>query len=161
MSKLVYLTPTIAVAGALSADDFAGIAKLGFKAVVGNRPDGEEAGQITARESAVAAWRAGLVYRHVPTTKHEIFEDRVVEQMSDALIDLDGPVLLHCKSGQRSAILWAAAVARSEPVDCVMATLAAAGYEFEALREEIAAQAGRKRTLGHVGKVYCAEAAAA
>ena len=97
----------------------------------------------------------------MPTTKHEIFEDRVVEQMSDALMDLDGPVLLHCKSGQRSAILWAAAVARSEPIDCVMATPAAAGYDFEALREDIAAQAGRKRTLGHVGTVDCAQVAAA
>jgi hypothetical protein len=56
-------------------------------------------------------------------------------------------VLAHCKSGLRSAIVWAAASARSQPVDCVLAALAAAGFELDFLRDDLEQQADRKRWL--------------
>lgn len=151
MDKIVHITPTFAVTSALGPEDFQAIAALGFKAIISNRPDGEEDGQMTARAEAAQAWRHGLRFAHVPAGKLDLFTDPVVESMADALRGFDGPVLAHCKSGQRSAIVWAAAAARSQPVDCVLSALAEAGFDLDFLRDDLDRQADRKRWLGDGG----------
>ncbi len=143
MDRIVYLTPRFAVTGALDNDDFAAVAAAGFKAVINNRPDSEETGQPEARSQAQRAWAAGLQYRHIPASKHDLFIDGVVTGMAEALAAFDGPVLAHCKSGLRSAIVWAAATARTEPVDHVLAQLEAAGFELDFLRDDLDQQANR------------------
>ena len=75
-----------------------------------------------ARCSAIAWWRA----------------------WAGPLDELEGPVLAHCASGLRSAIAWAAAAARSQPADCVIAALKSAGFDLAALREELEDQRGRR-----------------
>src|SRR5690606_32492027 len=116
-------TPTFAVTAELSPSDFAEVARLGFKAVIANRPDGEEEGQLTGRQAAVHAWRAGLTFQHIPAGKHDLFTDQVVDGLANAVATLEGPVLAYCKSGIRSAIVWAAASARSGDVDEILAAL--------------------------------------
>lgn len=148
MPPIVYITPRFAVTAALTADDFAEAARLGFKAVISNRPDGEEADQLPARQEAALAWRAGLRFRHVPASKLDLMTDGVVEGMAEALSGLEGPVLAHCKSGVRSAIVWAAASARSQSVECVLDALTNAGLDLDFLRDDLEQQADRKRWLG-------------
>jgi sulfide:quinone oxidoreductase len=155
MDTITTVTPRFSVTAAMTAQDFAEAARLGFKAIVSNRPDHEEPGQLTAREEAVLAWRAGLQFRHVPAAKHEIFTDGVVEGMGDALAGLKGPVLAHCKSGTRSLIAWAAASARSQPVSCVLDTLRAAGQDLDFLQDDLEAQADRRRWLGTSTALDC------
>lgn len=158
MDKIIHITPAFAVTAELSPGDFEEVARLGFRAVLSNRPDGEEEGQMPARREAVHAWRAGLTFRHVPASKHDLFTDSVVEGMADALASLDGPVLAHCKSGMRSAIVWAAASARSQSVDCVLAALAQAGFDLDFLRDDLDQQADRRRWLEVPAALDCAEA---
>lgn len=160
MSAPVFITPTFAVAPALSPADLEALAARGVRAVISNRPDGEEEGQLSGRHEAVHAWRQGLAFRHIPVGKHELFEDHTVEAMAEALAGLDGPVVAHCKSGLRSVILWAAASARSEPVDCVIAAARHAGYDISFLRDELAAQADRRRWIGRPAALDCAAAGA-
>ena len=148
MDKITTITPGFAVTSALAADDFAEAARLGFKSILSNLPDEEAADYMTARAEAGFAWRAGLRFAHVPAPKHDLFTDPVVEGMADAVKRLDGPILAHCRSGVRSAIVWAAASARSQPVDCVLERLTAAGFDLEFLRDELESQADRKRWLG-------------
>lgn len=148
MDTIVYITPGFAVTSALAPADFAKAAELGFKAIISNRPDGEAAGQLTAREEAGHAWRAGLRFAHVPSSKLDLFTDAVVEGMADAVRRLDGPILAHCQSGLRSAIIWAAASARGQPVDCVIDTLTAAGFDLAFLRDDLDQQADRARWIG-------------
>ena len=155
MEHIVKLTPRFAVTAALSEVDFAEAARLGFKAIVSNRPDDEESGQLSARQEAVLAWRAGLQFRHIPTSKYDLFTNQVVEGMADALAGLEGPILAHCKSGIRSIIVWAAASARTQPVDCVIDTLTKAGQDLEFLRDDLEAQADRKRWLGTSPALDC------
>lgn len=143
MSKITYLTPDFAVAGQLSPADFKRAAEAGFQTIVNNRPDQEERGQLDAEEGRQLAASHGLQYAHVPTNKHEIFTDEVVQSMAAALATSRGPTLAHCKSGQRSAILWAAVKARSLPVAEVLAKLEAAGLDFGFLRDELERQADR------------------
>ena len=118
------------------------MARLGYRTIINNRPDGEDATQLPARQAAAQARLAGLSYRHVPAAKLELFEDRVVGGMTAALSDADGPVLAHCKSGQRAAILWAAAQARGgAEIDELLATLAQAGFDLDVVRDELEAVA--------------------
>jgi sulfide:quinone oxidoreductase len=155
MEKIVALTPRFSATAALTEADFAEAKRLGFKAIVSNRPDGEELGQLTAKQEAVLAWRAGLQFRHVPSTKHDVFTDDVVSGMAEALAGLEGPVLAHCKSGVRSIITWAAASARSQSVDCVLDTLREAGQDLDFIRDDLEAQADRRHWLGTATALDC------
>ncbi len=140
MEKIVFLTPDFAVTGQLGAEDFAEAARLGFKAIVNNRPDGEEDGQLPDHAAAGQALRAGLSYHYIPAGKLDLFSDRVVDA-ADAAFAAGGPVLAYCKSGIRCAIIWAAASARDLPVDAVLGVLSAAGFDFDFLREDLEQQA--------------------
>ncbi len=143
MPKITYITPDFAVAGALAAEDFAEIGRQGFKSVINNRPDGEEAGQLTSHQGAELARGAALDYRFIPTAKHDVFTDAVVGPMGEALSTLPGPVLAHCKSGLRTAIVWAAIQAAGRNVDDVLTQLRSSGIELESLRDELEAIASR------------------
>jgi len=148
MDNVTFITPTFAVTASMTADDFREAADLGFQCIVSNLPDGEVEDAPTAREEAVSAWRSGMAFAHVPVSRHDVFSDAAVERMSDVLRRAAGPVLAHCKSGTRSAILWAAASARAKSVDCVLDATRQAGFDLEFLREELEQQAERKHWLG-------------
>lgn len=145
MDKIVTITPGFAVTSAMAPEDFAHAAALGFRSIINNRPDGEDPRQLTGADEARFAAAAGLGYAHIPATKLELFSDAVVEPMQRAVADLEGPILAHCQSGIRSAIAWAAATARDEPVATVLARLEAAGFDLAFLHDDLDAQADRAR----------------
>jgi sulfide:quinone oxidoreductase len=151
MNKVTFITPNFAVTGALSPQDFPEIRAMGFTAVVSNLPDGESAAYPTAIEEAKLAEAAGLAFRHIPTTKFDLFTDRVVGGMQTALGELAGPVLAHCASGMRSAAAWAGAASRLQPADCVLDALQRAGFNLSALREELQEQGGA--SASHAGPI--------
>src|SRR5688500_10866696 len=109
MARIVRITDHFAVAGALQAEDFAHAAAAGFRSIVSNLPDGESPAQLTAAQEAALAGQAGLSFRHIPVNKHEVFSERVIGGLGNALDELPVPVLAHCASGLRSAVAWAAA----------------------------------------------------
>jgi sulfide:quinone oxidoreductase len=142
MHKITHITPHFAVTGALSPEDFAEIRAMGFKAVVSNLPDGESSTAPTAAQAAALAEAAGLAFRHIPTTKFDVFTERVVGGMQAALSEFEGPVLAHCASGLRSAAAWAGAAARLQSADGVLGALQRAGFNLAPLRDELEAQHG-------------------
>ena len=149
MYKITHLTPHFAVTGALQPSDFAEIVAAGFKSVLSNLPDGELPAYPSSRREAELAAGAGLGFRHIPTTKADLFTDRVVDGVGDALRELPGPVLAHCASGMRSAVAWATAASRSQPVDRVLVVLKAAGFNLDAVRDELEGL----RDPGHAGPI--------
>jgi uncharacterized protein (TIGR01244 family) len=142
MIGIHYLSQNLAVAGALSPADFAALADCGFRTVINNRPDGEEEGQLASRDAACLAGRAGLAYHHIPAAKHEVLDDHALAPLAAGLAGVMRPVLMHCRSGLRSAIMWAAiSVAAGEPLDLVLAAAKEAGFDIEGVREELAERA--------------------
>jgi len=141
MEKIVFLTPHFAVAGQLEAEDFSEAARLGFKVIINNRPDGEEEHQLPNQIAAAHALRSALSYHYIPSGKLDLFSDQVVDASETALAAADGPVLAYCRSGTRCAIIWAAVSARSLPVDEVVAALLSAGFDFDFLRDDLEQQA--------------------
>ena len=146
MKKPIYITPEFAVSGALSAEDFAQVAAMGFKSILSNLPDGESAAHLTSRQEVALAAQAGLEYRHVPAVKLDLFSERLIETMDSSLRLLPRPVLAHCASGLRSAIAWAAVAARTQPTESVLAKLRAAGLDLEMIRDDLDAIRGQGRS---------------
>jgi uncharacterized protein (TIGR01244 family) len=85
--------------------DFPALARQGFKAVINNRPDGEDAAQPGSAAEQQAAERAGMGYTHIPVSLETITEGDV-RHFQSALSAAPGPVFAHCKSGTRSLSLW-------------------------------------------------------
>jgi uncharacterized protein (TIGR01244 family) len=111
----------------LTVADVDEAAAQGIRLIVNNRPDGEEPGQPSSAEIEAAARAAGLDYRHIPVAG--AFPAEQVEAMARAIEQ--GPVLAYCRSGTRSAFLWALARARrGAPAGESVAAAAAAGYDL-------------------------------
>jgi sulfide:quinone oxidoreductase len=140
VTRITPIVPQFAVTGALRPEDFAAVAGQGFRSIVSNLPDGEQPAYLSSVAEARLAAAAGLAFRHIPTSKAEVFSERVAGGMAEALAELAGPVLAHCASGQRSVFAWAAAAARRQPADCVLAALRSAGFDLEPVREELEEQ---------------------
>lgn len=142
------ISETFAVAPALGADDFAAVAAKGYRTLLNLLPDGETAAALTAGEARRLAAAHGLGYVHLPAAKYDLMTDDVVGAVQKILSEARGPILATCSSGQRAAIVWAAASARAVPVDKVLGALAEAGLDFGFLRDDLEAQADRARWSG-------------
>jgi len=88
-------------------DDLDDFVKAGITTIINNRPDHEEAGQLTAEEARTAAQALGIEYHYLPMINGQPLSDTLVSDFKDALENSDGPVLAHCRSGMRSSFLWA------------------------------------------------------
>ena len=100
------IAPDVCVTGQLDPASMAEVARMGFRAVVNNRPDYEGGyDQPTNADLEKAARAAGLDYRHLPVSgNYQGPED--ASRMAHLLRDLPRPVLLFCRSGARSTRLY-------------------------------------------------------
>lgn len=130
------LSATVSVAPQLSGQDIEAAARLGFKTIISNRPDGEDGLQMSAAETAARAGRFGLSFTHIPVKPGAITAADIAKMR--AALAADGPVLAFCRSGTRSATLWALA-SDGDPEDILAAT-AAAGFDLSTLRPTLAAR---------------------
>lgn len=130
----IRLTDTVSVAGQIDPADFAAAARAGFVHVVNNRPDGEEPGQPNGTALRAAAGIAGIGYSEIPVGHAGMGLDEV-SAMAALLDAATGPVLAFCRSGTRSANLWALAEAkRGGDADTIIAAAASGRYDVSGLR---------------------------
>jgi uncharacterized protein (TIGR01244 family) len=116
----------------MQVQDMADAAARGVTLAINNRPDGEALDQVDAATLAEAAEQAGLAYLHLPVETE--FTDDKVAALGEALAGADGRVLVFCKTGTRSAYLWALARAREGAVpEALAANAARAGYSLRPL----------------------------
>jgi uncharacterized protein (TIGR01244 family) len=100
------ITEDYAVSPQISVEDVKLIKEAGFKSVICNRPDGEDAGQPAADEVRKAVEAAGLTFRWVPVISGQMTPQNVVDQAA-ALENVPTPVLAYCRSGTRCSNLFA------------------------------------------------------
>ena len=103
--QIYQLADDVFVTGQISASDLAVIAKNGIRTVVNNRPDGESWDQPETAELAEAAANLNLEFVYFPVLSNGITPENV-QGFAAMRDDLDGPVLLFCRTGARSAKLW-------------------------------------------------------
>jgi uncharacterized protein (TIGR01244 family) len=138
---LADLAPGVSAAGALGRNDIEALAQRGVRTIVNNRPDGEDPGQLPADEARRVAEAHGIAYHHIPVTAASLSRADV-EAFAAVLGSAEQPIVAHCRSGTRSALLWALARIRegADPTQLI-ATAARQGIDIAALRA-IAARLG-------------------
>ncbi|MGR3364468.1 MAG: TIGR01244 family sulfur transferase [Maritimibacter harenae] len=105
LDQQVWVSPQIQPA------DVETIAAEGFKAIVCNRPDGEEPGQPDWASVEAAAKAAGLRTYYLPMASREVPAD-TADGFAKAMSETDGKVFAYCRSGARCTAIWNAAKAR-------------------------------------------------
>ncbi len=131
------ITDSFAVSPQLTPADVAEAAAAGFRAIICNRPDGEGADQPSFDEIRAEAEKHGLEAVHVPVQSGMV-RDEDVTAFAAALERLPRPVLGYCRSGTRSATLWALSEAGKRPLPEILAATAAAGYDMSGVARRIA-----------------------
>jgi uncharacterized protein (TIGR01244 family) len=104
--QLFPLAPGLSVAGRLDRADIDALAGAGVRTIINNRPDGEDQGQLPAAEARRIAEAHGIAYHHIPITAATLSRADV-DAFAAVLHNAPGPVVAHCRSGTRSALLWA------------------------------------------------------
>ena len=100
----VKLSADVTVASQPTLDEIRSAAAEGYVAVVNNRPDGEDPTQPGSEAEEAAPEEAGLAYAHIPMGP---VTESTVRHFQSVVHGAAGPVLVHCRSGTRSANLWA------------------------------------------------------
>lgn len=142
MSQFRDVTPNFAASPQISLEDVVTAANEGFKAIICNRPDDEDNGQLSAADIAVACEHYGLTFTHIPVAGG--MSQTQIDQMAAAIETASGPVLAYCRSGTRSTNLWALTMAANgdEPEALVKAA-ADAGYDLSSLLPSLRALGSR------------------
>ena len=103
------IAPDVYVAPQMPPEAMAELARLGFKAVINNRPDFEGGPeQPTSATVEAAALAAGLQYRHLPVQGGYQSPEEIAA-FGALLSELPRPLLAFCRSGARSTKLFTAA----------------------------------------------------
>jgi uncharacterized protein (TIGR01244 family) len=132
MSSFRDITQAFAASPQISLQDVQTAAQEGFGAIICNRPDGEDSGQLSAQAVSEACTANGLAFTHIPVVGQ--MSQAQVEAMATALENADGPVLAYCRSGTRSTNLWALAQASNgEGAEGLVETAANGGYDLSGL----------------------------
>lgn len=101
---------SLSVSGQLVPADLASVKALGFRSVICNRPDleggAEQPGQAMMEQEAQAS---GLKFAYLPISTSGATPEQI-EQMRGLLAELPTPILAFCRTGNRSARLYEAAI---------------------------------------------------
>ena len=129
------ITPDYAVAPQIAPEDAEAVRAAGFTDVVCNRPDEEVPPDLSADALQAACEAAGLRFHRNPVRNGALGEAEVAAQRA-AIAAADGPVLAYCRSGTRSAAVWALG-ARELDADAILAATSRAGYDLSGLRPHL------------------------
>lgn len=136
--ELKRINDRVSVSPQIVAEDVEQIKAAGFVTIVNNRPDGEAPDQPTGAEIEAAAKAAGLGYVFIPMGRDGVSPD-MIDRTRAVLEGSDGPVFCYCRSGTRSATLWALSQAGRLDAEDIVSAAANAGYDLSHL-------------IGHLGR---------
>jgi sulfide:quinone oxidoreductase len=140
----VAITSDLSVAPQPALADLAEAAAAGVRSIINNRPDGESFDQPSSSEVEAEAKRLGLDYRYIPIVSGRL-GPADVDAFASALREMPGPVIAFCRSGTRSATVWALAKAGELGTEAVIEKTAAAGYDLQPMRPILEAFAAREQ----------------
>lgn len=95
-----------ATTGQIRPEAVAELAKEGYVAILCARPDNEEPGQPAFATIAAEAKRHGMKAIHIPVSGGPSPDQ--IARFKKEMAGVNGPVLGYCRSGARSAALYAA-----------------------------------------------------
>lgn len=135
------LTPNLAVSPQIAIEDVARLAEAGFRTLINNRPD-DEIGAVDHRAMQQAAADAGMEYHYLPFHPGQITPELI--QGFSAALDGTKPALAFCRSGNRSAVLWALSQSGKRSEGELLNITASAGYDLTGVVPLMRSLAGSK-----------------
>jgi len=126
------ITEDFSVAPQITPADIPAIAAAGFRAIMCNRPDGEEPGQPAEAEVIAAARAAGLETCSVPFSSATM-TDADVTAFREALDAMPKPMLAYCRTGTRCTMMWSIVNHDTLGADTILRATSAAGYDMSGL----------------------------
>ena len=135
------IAPSFAASPQIRPEDVIRAAEAGYQTIICNRPDGEADDQPRAAEIAAAADVAGLEFRYLPIKPGRI-TDETLAAFDEALKACKAPILGYCRTGNRSATLWALGRSKLLSPDAILAATGQAGYDLGRLRPMMEARFG-------------------
>lgn len=133
------LTDSFAVSPQIDAAHMKEIAGAGFKSIMCNRPDGEEAGQPDFDSIAEAAAAEGLEVRWVPVVSG-MMTPEAFNGFREAVTDMPGPMLAYCRTGTRCTMLWAMTQHGKMDDADIIQRAQEAGYDVSGLVQQLNAR---------------------
>ena len=130
------IAPDLSVSPQLMPQDVGIAASRGFRSLIVNRPDGESDDQPGRLELEEAAKRHGLDVRYLPVASGKV-TDEDVTAFRAALTEMKAPILAFCRTGTRSATLWALAQAGHLSTEAILQTASEAGYDLSGLKARL------------------------
>ncbi len=134
------ITPLVFVSEQITTTDIGVASAQGIKTIINNRPDNEAQGQPKTADLAAAAAELGMQFIDLPVVAGEVTDEHI-EQFERIYSDVQAPVLMFCRTGTRSIMLWALNEAKTLDVDAVLATTSEGGYDLSAMRARLVSQA--------------------
>lgn len=125
------IAPDLAVAPQLQPDEMAALAADGVRLIIDNRPDFEVDAPWQRAAMEAAARAAGMEFVYLPFTPGALSAELVRD--FGAALDGAGQTVAYCRSGTRSATLWALSQAGRRPAGEILAAAARAGYDLRQL----------------------------
>ena len=98
----------ISITGQITPDQVSIIAENGFKTIINNRPDGEEPNQPTSAAIEAAGTKAGLAYKGGSFAGSGVDQNHS-EEYATFFNQAQQPILLFCRTGNRSTGIYEAA----------------------------------------------------
>lgn len=111
-----------------------------------NRPDGEGNDQPRYADIEKTAQEVGLQARYLPAEPGKVNDDQA-HQFGEMLAALPNPILAYCRTGTRSATLWALSQSGKLPLADIVEAAGRAGYDVKAAVSR-ATSAGRSSPAG-------------
>ena len=99
------LNAQVSVAGQMTTDKFQQLLKAGFKSVIVNRPDQEQGNTVSVAQLRQIAEQSQVSVIYQPILSGKISQTDVTE-FAKYYNELPKPILMVCRSGSRSSILF-------------------------------------------------------
>ena len=131
-----YLSADIAIGRAPAREEFSDLKAAGFQSIINSRMDSEQDYSPLSAESGLMAAAHGLAYRHVPVEGRNPLE-KDVRAFAAAAKELPGPIYAYCRTGGRSAGLWALASVGTMSTEAITLKCQEAGYDVSGLKAKM------------------------
>lgn len=132
----VELSSSVWVGPAPKRNTLQQLAEAGFRSIINNQPDTDGNLLMTTDEVAAESAAAGLSYVHIPVEGRNPLE-KDVRRFNDALTTLPTPIFAFCRTGGRSAALWAMASVMQHSTETLISRCHDIGFDISGLRHKM------------------------
>ena len=140
MKDFVEISPEFSVSGALSSGDLKKFKAMGVSTIISNLPDEEVSNGFTSKKARAEADELDMGYIHMPANGATVMDQDVIDQFAAVLNEAKSPVVAHCKTGTRSAILWSMVASKTIRPEKIVDLMDKSGFKLDFLVDDFQEQ---------------------